>query len=199
MAKHRPMKNRSKKKLRIGFDLDGVLLYNPARIVRRPVKSFKRRFIPKRTDTFYVPASPLGKFIWRVMHWSSFTVASGYDLIKELAKDPDIDIYLITARYDFLKSDFHRWLKKLDAKNVFTKTIMNEKNLQPHQYKLKELEKLNLDYFVEDNWDIVHHLHKNSHTKAYWIYNIFDRQVDYNLKFPTLKKAVKHIIADIKK
>ncbi len=193
-----PFKRKPKKTLRIGFDLDGVILYNPARIARRPIKSFKRRFIPSRTDTFYVPKTKLEQFVWQIVHKSSVWIADGYDLVKDLAKRPDVEIYLITARFAHLKPDFEKWLKKIGAEDVFVKWIINEKDEQPHKYKLKQIEKYNLDYFVEDNWDIVSHLAKNTKVKAYWIYNILDRQVDYSLKFPTLKKAVTHILQDIK-
>lgn len=190
---------RTKTPIRIGFDLDGVLLYNPARIIRRPVKSFKRRFIPKRENTFFVPHSPLMKFIWHLFHKSSVWVADGYDMIVELSKDPDIEIYLVTARFGYLRPDVEKWLRKINAKAVFVKCIINEKDEQPHQYKLKQVKKLKLNYFVEDNWDIVSHLAEKTDIKAYWIYNIFDRQVHYPLKFPTLKKAVTHIYEDLRK
>ncbi|KXK10326.1 MAG: hypothetical protein UZ22_OP11002000840 [Microgenomates bacterium OLB23] len=55
------------KKLKVGFDLDGVVLYNPARIVRAPVVRFKHIFLPKKEKVFYVPSTPPEKnFLWHI-------------------------------------------------------------------------------------------------------------------------------------
>jgi len=44
-----------KRPLRVGFDLDGVLLYNPARIARPLVAFVKKHFLKKRTKLFLYP------------------------------------------------------------------------------------------------------------------------------------------------
>ena len=60
------------------------------------------------------------------------------------------------------------------------------------------IEKLNLDAFVEDNWDIVKYLQnisdhdKKVDTRIFWIYNLFDRFKKYPRKFPHLKDLLKN-------
>jgi hypothetical protein len=181
------------KKIKVGFDLDGVLLYNPARIVRAPVVQFKHKFFPKKEKVFYVPSTPPERFLWHIFHLSSIFIAGGFSDIKKLREKGIIEPYLVTARYDFLKPDLKRWLRLMKAHDTFEGVFMNENNMQPHLYKEKMVKRLGLDVFVEDNWDVVSHLNKTTTSKNLWIYNIFDRSIHYPLRFPSLKKAVTHI------
>lgn len=181
------------KPLKVGFDLDGVLLYNPARILRLPITLFKRIFIKKRQKKFLVPSSPFSKFIWKTLHWSSLFIAPGFEEIEKLAKKGAIEAYIISARYNFLQDDFHHWIKKLNKNSPFTGIHFNEKNEQPHLFKEKMLHKLGLDVFVEDNYDIVSHLNGKTQTKIFWIYNFLDRAIDHSYKFANLSKAVEQI------
>lgn len=183
------------KKLKVGFDLDGVLLYNPARIFR-PVTIALKTILPKKKNGvvhFYYPKSPFEQFIWKVVHWSSMFPAAGIDEIEKLAKEGKIEPYIITSRYDSLRDDFERWLKKMNANVIFKETFHNKLNKQPHHFKEEMINKLGLDYFVEDNWDIVQHINKNTKTKGIWITNLFDKHIDYDLKYLSLKEAVRFL------
>lgn len=186
-----------KKPLRVGFDLDGVLLYNPARIFR-PItielkKILKHKSLKDEVVKFYYPKSPLEKFIWKIVHWSSLFVVDGIDDIKKLVDDHEIEVYIITSRYDCLKGDFQRWLKKMNIEKYLVSALHNKNDLQPHIFKQQKISELKLDYFVEDNWDIVQHIKKNTPTKVLWISNLLDKDISYNLKFFKLQDAVKFI------
>lgn len=183
----------TKKPLRVGFDLDGVLVYNPARIARLPVTIIKKLFLPSREKTFFIPTTDLQKFIFRLFHLSSIFIAPGLSTIKQLAQDNDIELYIITARFDFLKDDFFAWLKRMGIRPVLKKAYYNKDNQQPHIYKEKLVKKLELDYFVEDNFDIVDHLTKTTKAKVLWIYNILETGKAYPYKFPSLQKAVEYL------
>ncbi|CAN5193874.1 hypothetical protein BH09PAT2_BH09PAT2_08370 [soil metagenome] len=182
--------------LKIGFDLDGVLLYNPARILR-PISMGVKKLLPKKKSAdrihFYYPKSPIEQFVWHVVHWSSLFVAEGFEDIKKLSKNRKIEAYIVTSRYDCLKSDFDRWLRTLNKEQTFIKTFHNEKNLQPHVFKAEKINELSLDYFVEDNWDIVRYINAKTKTPTVWISNAFDREIPYDLKFFTLQDAVNFI------
>lgn len=184
------------KKLRVGFDLDGVLLYNPVRIARMPVSILKRIFSKKRELKFYIPTSALEQSIWQLAHYTSIFIAPGFDEIKKLVKSGKIEAYIITARYSFLEDDFKKWLTKMKINHIFTETYLNKKNEQPHLFKQRIIEELKLDIFVDDNWDIVNYLSKKTKTKIFWVYNILDRFIDYKYKFPTLKETLKKIEAN---
>jgi hypothetical protein len=182
--------------LKVGFDLDGVLLYNPARIMRPIVVAIKRVFIKKRTKTFLVPKTPLQKFIWEIFHLSSLFLAPGFWEIKRLVDEGKIEAYLITARYSFLEKSVKRFMVRVQGDDIFSKWYYNANDEQPHYYKDTLIRKLNLDVFVEDNYDIVSYLNqKNDHLRVYWITNILDSRIEYPHKCNHLKDA----IADIKK
>lgn len=187
-----------KKIIKVGFDLDGVILYNPARIIRPITSMIKHTLLHKKGLIFYYPKSHWEKTFWRILHLSSFITAPGLSDLVELAKSGKIEAYIITARFDFLKDDFHSWIKKIKGDTFLKGYYHNAKNEQPHLFKEKMIKKLNLDVYVEDNWDIVSHLNKsfkneNKIIKILWIYNILDRGMTYTNKFPHLSHAIKHI------
>lgn len=179
------------KKLKVGFDLDGVILYNPIRILRpfahRFLKPLKAKVLHQKKESFFYPDTPLEKFLWRLIHKTSFRVNNGYDDLKKLAKNKKIELYLITGRYGLLLADYEDWLKKIDAKKVFKKCYINSENLQPDNFKGTMIKKLKLDIYVEDNWDIIEKLNHHTGANILWITNIIDKSIPYPLKFDDLR------------
>ena len=182
--------------LRIGFDLDGVLLYNPARIFR-PVTISLKHIFPKKNPNqkinFYYPKSHPEKILWRIVHWSSLFIAKGVDQIEKLVKEKKIKAFIVTSRYDCLKTDFNEWLKKLNKNSIFESCYHNKNDLQPHIFKEKMINELKLDYFVEDNYDIVQHINADTNPTCIWITNLFDQHIDYDPKFLSLNEAMEYI------
>lgn len=188
-----PKNSLTPKKIKVGFDFDGVILYNPARIARPLVTFFKKKILKKKTTRFYVPKSKFARAIFQIFHWSSIFPANGIAQIKQMVKNGEIEAYLITARYDFLEPDLRHWIKKLDLEPYFKAVYLNSKNEQPHLYKERLINELGLDIFVEDNYDIVTHLNKKTKSKIFWVYNILDRWTYYLHKVPNLKVAVSKV------
>lgn len=181
------------RKIKVGLDFDGVVAYNPVRIVRAPIKWFKREVLGIRKLTFFVPKNNLQRVLWTLIHESSIFPARGLDLLKQMAGDSKYEFHLITARFGFLKDNLFYWLRKNQLSDLFETVNINENQEQPHEYKERKLNELDLDYFVEDNLDIVMHLQKNTDVKVYWIYNLFDKNKNYADKFPYLEKALEEI------
>lgn len=179
-----------KRPLRVGFDLDGVILYNPARVFRPAIYILKKVFLKKRLGFFYYPRSKIEKSLWWLFHKSSIFIASGFDEIIKLARKGKIQAYIITGRYSFLKKDLDQWLEKMNINSHFKGVFYNKKDEQPHVFKEKIIKKLKLDIFVEDNFDITNYLAKKTPAKVLWIYNIFDKKISYPDKFSTLKQVV---------
>ena len=165
------------KKIKIGLDFDGVVAYNPFRVIRAPITFFKRKILKKRGTRFFVPKNDWQKGLWRILHESSVFPADGVGLLKEMAKNPKYEFHLITARYSFLRGDLDKWLKKNGLTNIFTSINSDDLDEQPHLFKESMVSKLGLDYFVEDNLDIVSHLRKATQVRIFWIYNILDRHL----------------------
>jgi len=182
-----------KKKLKVGFDLDGVILYNPVRIFRSLAKTFlkplKKTFFRQEKEPFYIPKTDFEKYVWGLIHKSSFRINTGYRDLKKMARDDNFSFYLITGRYGYLKKDYLDWLKKIDSRNVFRKCFINEKSIQPDLFKKTMIQKLDLDYYVEDNFDIVEKLKSQKKADILWITNLADRNINYPYKFSGLKEV----------
>jgi len=87
-----------KKILRIGVDFDGVVAYNPFRLVRSPVAYIKKNVLGIKKLKFFVPKNWWQKIIWTIIHESSVLPANGVSLLKESAKNNSVELFLITAR-----------------------------------------------------------------------------------------------------
>lgn len=181
--------------LRVGFDMDGVLLYNPGRIVRPFVSCVKQAFLHKKKLTFYYPKTNPEKLFWGLAHKSSIFNAPGLHEITKLVKEGKIEAYLITARYNFLGSTVQQWVKKNKLEKTFASVFYNSKDEQPHEFKERMIKKLHLDVYVEDNFDVVNHLAQTTPAEILWIYNIFDKKTAFPKKFPHLKHAVEYILS----
>lgn len=184
------------KKLRIGFDFDGVIAYNPLRILRAPYAFFQKRILGRKGVHFIYPQGEIQKLLWNLAHETSFFPSPGFKELKKLLREKKIEGYLITGRYSFLEHSLQNWLKKHGAEDLFQAIYVNKKDEQPHLFKEKMLRKLNLDAFVEDNWDIVQHLtakFPQKNLEIHWIFNILDRFKGYDLKYPSLKKFIHNL------
>lgn len=199
----------AKKPLKVGFDLDGVILYNPVRVLRPFSALASKILFNKKNTSFFIPQSPFAKFAWYLLHKSSFIPARGLKDLKNLVKQGKIEAHLITGRYSSLSHDFENWMKSLDASSIFTTQSHNTKNEQPHIFKQNMIKKLGLDIFVEDNWDIVRELRDVSGSKLpfgsaqgmqstgkariFWITNFLDYHIPHEHKFRNLRGVIRRL------
>lgn len=182
------------KTLKVGFDLDGVILYNPIRIFRSFISDFlKKKIMKKENKIFYIPKSPIIKYIWFLLHKTSFMINPGFSELIKLSKNKKFKFYLITGRYNFLEKDYQNWLKTISADKIFAKCFLNKNNLQPNEFKEKMIKKLNLDFYVEDNFDIVEKLNNKTKAKILWLSNLIDRNISYEFKFFSLKEVCQYL------
>lgn len=180
------------KKLRVGFDFDGVIAYNPVRVARLPISLFKRLVIKKTKLTFFRPKNKLEELLWIAVHETSIFPANGVSLLKKLVGEGKIEAHLITGRYSLLHPQLLGWLKRNGLDDTFSSLNLNS-DLQPHMFKQQTIERLKLDIYIEDNLDIVKHLSTSLRTKVVWIYNLLDKNYPYPYKSPHLKHALEKI------
>lgn len=180
--------------LRVGFDLDGVLLYNPIRTFR-PIAAFLKPYILKKsTNNFYFPRTKIEQIFWRLLHLTSFCIAPGVTEIGKLVEQKKIKAYIITSRYSFLSQEFFWWMKKFNANKYFSGYYYNKNNKQPNEFKKDMIKKLKLDIFVEDNFGVIQKLNGDiKKIKVFWITNWFDMKIKYQYKFGSLKEVIQYI------
>ncbi|MBI2611945.1 hypothetical protein HYW54_04360 [Candidatus Gottesmanbacteria bacterium] len=184
-----------KRKIRVGFDFDGVIAYNPFRVIRYPLWYFKKNILGMEKLSFWYPKHPWQQIFWKILHESSIIPANGVDLLRALVSEGKVEAHLVTARYSFLDERLTKWLKKHNLDNLFTSITNNKNDEQPHLFKERVVRMGNFDYYIEDNLDIVFHLDKRVKTEVFWIYNLFDRFLyRYKNQFPHLKKALEAIM-----
>lgn len=184
-----------KKKIVVGFDFDGVIAYNPARLARFPISYIKRHVLGIKKVSFFVPKTPLERSLWALGHETSMFPAKGASLLRTLTQNGTIEAHLVTARFGFLENHLLQFLDRWNLRSSFTTITLNTKEEQPHIYKERIVSTKKFDYYVEDNWDIVSHL-RASHckTQVHWIYNILDRNRAYPYKHAYLEEALRAII-----
>ncbi len=180
------------KKIKIGFDLDGVILTNHSRVLRSLIsRSKKAHLFPRKELEFYHPNSTIADFLWLLAHKSSFKLADGFHELEQLALDQKIDIYVVSARFACLQNDTVKWRKIIDRRHVFKGIYFNNQDEQPHFFKEQMIKKLKLDYFVEDNWDVAAYLANNQkRAQIWWLSNFFDRKINYPYKFFSFRDVV---------
>lgn len=184
------------KKIRIGFDLDGVILDNPSRIFRSLIsRSKKAHLFPRKELEFYHPSSSFERLLWSLVHQSSYKLANGFsDLEKLVLSHKNLEIYIVSARFSCLKRNTAKWKKVINRTNIFKAIYFNDHDEQPHFFKKRMLEKLKLDYFVEDNWDVASYLANNQQkAEVWWLSNFLDRTIAYPYKFFSFKTVVSQI------
>jgi hypothetical protein len=187
---------RKAKKIRVGLDFDGVVAYNPLRLARAPIKFFKRDVLGIRKLNFLIPKKWWEKELMKFYYLGSIWPEKGLPYLKQLVKDNKIETYVISGRFGFLDKNLKKWITEHGLDKTIKEIYINEKSEQPHIFKKRVIKELDLDYYVEDNIDIVLHLADKGQrlrTKIYWIYNLLDVNKNYPDKFPYLEKALKKI------
>lgn len=194
--------NSKNKLLKIGFDFDGVILFNPARTLRPFISLLKAKQVgvKRKHLEFYHPHNTLTKTMWWLAHQTSLLPAQGLDELRKLIGQQKIEAHLITGRNSYLANDL-LWKLRLFGLNDLFKTVQITKDTlqQPHLFKAELIKKLGLDIFVEDNWDIVSYLAKQFDQKdpkqprIYWITNRFDKRFAYPYRFNNLTEVIKAI------
>jgi cobalamin biosynthesis Co2+ chelatase CbiK len=112
------------RKIRVGFDFDGVLYYNPVKVLR-PLIYFVKRYIFKIEQTkFYIPKNGKLKCVITFLHKSSIMPNFGFNSFLDLVNNPQYEVYIITARLSFMKGNIETLLSKYNLKNV-KKIIQN--------------------------------------------------------------------------
>ena len=183
------------KKIVVGFDFDGVVAYNPARLARFPISLIKHAICKKNTVSFFVPKTPLQRSLWALGHETSVFPAKGASLLRHLSHEGVIEAHLVTARFGFLEEHLLRFLDRWDLRDAFSTITLNTREEQPHEYKARIVHEKKFDYYIEDNWDIVSHMNATKgKTQVHWIYNLFDRGREYPHKHPYLEKALTAIM-----
>jgi hypothetical protein len=156
--------------MRIGFDLDKIFINTPPFV---PI-TIINKFYKKRDNGILLYRIPTRseQLLRKATHVPLLRppIQQNLTFLRELAKDKNNHLYLISSRFKFLEPETEQLVKKYGLDKVFEKLYFNYENKQPHQFKNEILQKLHLDIFVDDDLSLVRYVAKdNPKTKFFWL------------------------------
>jgi len=149
---------KEKKIVKIGFDLDGVIVDKPPLIPKGLIEFLTKK--PANSSLhFRFPKSFVEQYVRKISHFYLFRppLRQNVDFIKRLSTKK-YEPYIISGRYSFLTSETDIWLKKRGLEDLFKAVFINLGNEQPHLFKERIIKNLGLDYFFEDDEETVAYL-----------------------------------------
>src|SRR4030043_1824577 len=149
-----------KEKIKIGFDLDGVIIGKPPFMP----KYLMEKLVRKRGHglAYRYPESKIERRIRWLSHLPLFRppIKKNIKLIHELYKSKNYELYVVSSRYSFLEGRTKEWFKFYRLRGLFKEIHINLKDEQPHIYKEKMIKKLKLNVFIDDDRPLLEYLKK---------------------------------------
>jgi len=147
--------------IRIGLDLDGVIVDKPPGIPKGAIEWLVRSHTGKGL-AYRFPTSR----IERTIRWLSHApllrppIKENLDALKKIIRHKGTKLYLISGRYAFLKDRTEKWLKCHQLSSCFERVMLNLENTQPHIFKEEKIRELDIQVFVDDDAPLVEYLSK---------------------------------------
>ena len=158
-----------RKIIKIGFDLDGVIVGKPPLVPKGLIEFLVKK--PANSSLhFRFPKSCLEQYIRKFSHFYLFRppLRQSINFIKKLNLKK-YELYVISGRYSFLTAETDRWLKKRGLGNLFKAVFINLGNEQPYLFKERIIKELNLDYFFEDDEETKEYLQERFKEKKFFL------------------------------
>lgn len=157
------------RELKIAFDFDGVVaspILDGLLINLRILKEHLIKSIGHRKDYFY-PKSSAERFIWTLLNKLRKPTCD-LNCLRSLKSGDGVKTFLITSRFKFLEKDTFEWLKKYGLENLFDKIYINNTDISPIEFKVRTLNENSIDYYLDDDIEIIESIKPLVKTKIYW-------------------------------
>jgi len=147
------------KVIKIGFDLDGVIINKPP-FVPMFVMDLLVRSRRNKGLSYRFPNTKLERFVRWFSHSPVFRppIEKNINLIHELYKNKNYELYVVSSRYSFLDKRTKQWFDYHCLDGLFKKIHINLNNEQPHKFKEKMIKKLDLNVFIDDDLPLLNYL-----------------------------------------
>lgn len=148
-----------KDQIKIGIDLDGVIVDKPFFVPKKLIEWLFRAH-HNHGKKYRIPKWPLEILIRKKSHhWLLRPpIKKNLEVLKKIIRQDLATVYIISGRYRFLNNETKAWFKKNKLEDLFKSAYINKKNLQPHLFKEKMVKKLGISHFFDDDPIVVHHL-----------------------------------------
>lgn len=172
---------RNKKPIRIGLDLDGVLAQHALGGLWIWLRKFKEKILKSaRFSSYYYPTNFLEKRAWIIIDDAKRPFKDKNDFFASLAKKRGIQLYLVTGRFKFLEKLTENWLAKYRLITYFHQVLINTNDIDPDVFKAEIINDLDLDFFVDDDLELINFLKKRTRARFYWIVPSHKKKSDNN-------------------
>ena len=165
----RSTKKPRQKEVIIGFDFDKIFVDYPPLIpdslinwlYKKPSKTLKYRY-PGTLEQQLRILSHLPLF--RHPIWKNIGV------LEKLSQNENIKMHVVSSRFKFLQKRTEQWLQKFPISKHFVSLNFNYRNEQPHAFKNKMINQLNIQYFIDDDLDsLLYFAEKNPNKQFFWL------------------------------
>lgn len=174
--------------MNIGFDLDKIFINFPP-LIPEKIIDYLYKEGGNRVLKYRMP-SKLEQVIRILSHHPIFRqpIKENLNYVRNLATAKKDKYYLVSSRFGFLKKRTSDLIKRFKFDKIFDAMYFNYDNKQPHLFKNEIINKLRLDMFIDDDFQLLNYLvEKNPKTKFFWLNNKISKPLKKNLI------AIKHI------
>lgn len=159
-----------KKMVRIGVDLDGVIARHSLGGFWVWLRKTKEKILKGASiSNYYYPSTIFERLGWKIIDWIRKPLVDRDGLFASLAKKGEIQFYLVTSRFKFLEKLTKKWLEKHNIDSYFHRVLINIDNLDPFEFKIRMIKELDLDFFIDDDLEVIDYLKEKTKTKLYWV------------------------------
>lgn len=156
--------------IKIGVDLDGVVARHSLGGFWVVLRKLKERILKTtQSANWYYPNTFLEKLAWRIINWLRIPFTDKDSFFASLATDQKAEFYLVTSRFKFLENLTQGWLKKHGLDGHFAQVLINRQDSDPLIFKAKIINEHKLDFFIDDDLDVIDYLKKNTKAKLFWV------------------------------
>ena len=155
--------------MRIGFDFDKVFVDFPPLV---PYKVIDYLYKKKNHVLAYRIPAPFEQHIRIFTHHQLLRqpIKENINTLSNIVEQKDIEAFLISGRFGFLRQKTEKWLKKNHMEKYFRDVYFNFENEQPHLFKDRILKKLHIEKFIDDDLELLLYLAKqNPNVKFFWL------------------------------
>lgn len=184
-------------KQKIGFDLDRVFVSYPPLIPEIIIDNlYKNGFIPNKKsqgtrELKYRFPGNIERKIRTFSHtpFLRMPIKKNLKSLIRITETNNVDLYLISSRYSFLKQKTNALIEKHKINKYFQKLYFNFDDKQPHIFKNEVIKKEKIEKFIDDDLDLLLYLEKqNPSVKFYWL-----SKKGINTKLPDQIKIIKNV------
>jgi len=168
--------------MKIGFDFEKVIIDYPPFIPNWIIDKFYKQ----RDNGILLYRIP-GKYeqmLRTLIHLPPLRqpITKNLEAIKELAKNSEHELFIISSRFGFLKKITENLTSRLALEKIFKRMYFNYENEQPHHFKNRIVKELKIDKYIDDDLSLLKFLAKeNPQTVFFWLNGSIKKKLSDNL------------------